>query len=73
MRNDATTCVSELIASKKGLESLQGALSTKLDPTFMNGPVTNVLEYLQHPGLKDISGGTVLAQVSDVLWHLYQG
>ncbi|KAF9223027.1 P-loop containing nucleoside triphosphate hydrolase protein [Gyrodon lividus] len=45
-QEDPAKCVSDLVASPRGSSSIQNAMRFDLSPQFLNGPATNVLEYL---------------------------
>jgi hypothetical protein len=60
---DPPTCISAIIESEKGLPSLQHAMRTDLSITFLNGPASTLLKYLQAPALKTIGGGQFLVKI----------
>jgi hypothetical protein len=62
-QSEPATCIQRLIGSAHGLPALQLALRTSVSSSFLNGPVTALLLYLQAPELKSICGGVALQQV----------
>jgi hypothetical protein len=61
-QSDASTCVTKLL-STGGLAPLKTSLHLRQIPSFLNGPATSLLKYLQNPVLKSICGGDLLQQV----------
>ena len=57
---DAAGCISKIIASPKGLPTLQSAMRFDLTPNFFNGHATALLEFLAKDQLIDIGGGSYL-------------
>jgi hypothetical protein len=64
---EPVACIDKLVASKKGLNSLQSAVFTNFTPAFLNTHPTQLLLYLRAPALKDIGGGQYVAQVVKAL------
>jgi hypothetical protein len=60
---DPPACISSIIASDKGLSSLQEAIRSDFSVVFFNGPVSTLLQYLQEPALKPIGGGQFLVKI----------
>lgn len=61
--SDPPACVNDIIASDKGLSSLQEAIRSDFSIPFINGSVTSFLHYLQAPALKLIGGGQFLVKI----------
>jgi hypothetical protein len=74
---EPATCIQRLIGNTPGLPSLQLALRFDISLPFLNGPVTDLLLYLQAPELKSICGGAVLQQIilkivdPPLLWNAF--
>lgn len=62
-QEDRPTCVNSIIASDKGLSSVQEAVRTDLSSASLNGPINTFLLYLQEPSLTTIGGGQFLAKI----------
>ncbi|OAX80316.1 hypothetical protein ACJ72_05356 [Emergomyces africanus] len=62
-QGDVVTCISNLIRKPTGLDSIQSAVRLDISLDFVNGPTTNLLQYLQAPELKAICGGEFLRQI----------
>ncbi|KKZ62783.1 hypothetical protein EMCG_02894 [[Emmonsia] crescens] len=60
---DVATCALKLVSKPKGLDSVQDALRVDTSLDFVNGPATELLQYLQAPELKAICGGEFLRQI----------
>ena len=60
---DVVSCISRVITSEDGLQSLQSAMRAKLTPQFFNNQATAVLVYLQSPDLKIMNEGDLLRKV----------
>jgi hypothetical protein len=60
---EPATCIQRLIGTVNGFPALQSALRTDISGSFLNGPITGFLRYIQAPELKSICGGDVLQQV----------
>jgi hypothetical protein len=61
-QTDASSCVTKLLSSG-GLTPLKISLHMRQIPSFLNGPATSLLQYLQNPVLKTICAGDLLQQV----------
>ena len=74
---DPPTCVHEIISSQNGLPSMQACMRFNISSTFLNGPATELLRYLQTPALKTICGGDLLGQVilhivrPPIFWNVF--
>lgn len=60
---DPAACVGNIIASDKGLSSLQEAIRSNFSISFFNGSVTSFVEYLQAPALRTIGGGQFIIKI----------
>ncbi|KAI9763908.1 MAG: hypothetical protein M1840_009020 [Geoglossum simile] len=60
---DRPACLQKLVVHAPGLSSVQGCLWFDTSPTFLNGPSTSLLKYLQDPRLRGICGGYFFQQV----------
>jgi len=60
---DAVATLHKLSTSSNGKSALQAAMRFKLSPDFFNGQATDLLQYLQTPGLADINGGEFLNDI----------
>src|SRR6266536_2104205 len=60
---DLPTCVNKLTSSPKGLQSVQACMRFNISPTYLNGPATRLLTYIQDPALKVICEGDFLRQI----------
>jgi len=58
-----SACLSRLIAEQVGLTSIRDSFTFDLSLSFLNGPATALLRYLQAPELLSISGGDFLRQI----------
>ncbi|TRM64558.1 P-loop containing nucleoside triphosphate hydrolase protein [Schizophyllum amplum] len=74
-QDDRASCLTRLYNLNSS--PLQEAFRMDLSPAFLNGPVTSVLQYLQDPKLKEISGGDylhdILLQIVDppIFWTAF--
>ena len=68
-QSDPAECISKLIANRAGLTAVQAAMRFDLSTSFLNGPATILLKYLQAPELMTISRGDFLAQVILTIVH----
>lgn len=57
---DPANCIDQIVRSPRGIDAVQKALSSDLGEEFLNGPASDVLEYLLHV---DSVGGDVLNDV----------
>ena len=62
-QSDPQGSILRLVASDFGFAALQAALQVEPSPSFLNGPVTKLLQYLQAPAIKNICAGDVLRQI----------
>lgn len=62
-QSDPAACVNKIIGSPAGLTAIQGAMRFDLSPSFLNGPGTDTIAYLQAPELQNIGGGGFLIQI----------
>lgn len=60
---DPPTCIEKVTSSSAGLSAVQSSLRFDASVSFHNGPATDLIRYLQDPGLKVILGGTYVRQV----------
>ena len=58
-----TDCVSKLISQQPGLSSIKASFTIDLSISFLKGPATALLRYLQAPELLTISGGDFLRKI----------
>ena len=63
LQEEPVHCISKIISSKMGLDSVQASMRFDLSPTFLNGSGCSFLQYIQAPELQNISGGDFLNQV----------
>ncbi|KAI9676184.1 MAG: hypothetical protein M1817_000929 [Caeruleum heppii] len=66
---DPAACMNQLIASPKGLLSLQASMRSSTSLPFLNGPATLLLAYFQEKTLKFVSEGDFLRQI---ILHIVQ-
>lgn len=72
-QTDAATCLHRLATSKAGKESLRSAV-LNLGREALNGPLCDLLIFLQRPGLSEISNGDLLNTIlqliaQPIFWH----
>jgi hypothetical protein len=60
-------CINDLLSSPGGLLGLQAAVRLDLSITFLNGLVSDVIEYLSSPDVAALNGGDVLRPVVTAL------
>ncbi|KAJ3834013.1 P-loop containing nucleoside triphosphate hydrolase protein [Lentinula raphanica] len=61
---DHAECIDRIIAADdRGLEAIRTSLRTDLSPNFFNSYAKLLLEYLQHPAIRAISGGQYLEKI----------
>ena len=60
---DHPTCVNTIVTSSKGLSSVQACMRFTTSPVFLNASGASLLQYLQDPALRTISGGDLLHRV----------
>jgi hypothetical protein len=63
VQGDVVSCISRVITSDAGLQSLQSAMRAKLSAQFFNNQASSVLTYLQSPDLKIMNEGELLRKV----------
>ncbi|KAK0501724.1 P-loop containing nucleoside triphosphate hydrolase protein [Armillaria luteobubalina] len=79
LQRDPPVCIDKIIASNVGLSSLQNAFWSNISVSFLNGPATDVLLYLQAPQIKTISSGQFLTKILQaiaeppIFWNAFIG
>ncbi|KAK0497757.1 hypothetical protein EDD18DRAFT_1159213 [Armillaria luteobubalina] len=63
LQADPPACIDKILASNVGLSSLRTAFQCNATTTFLNGPATDALLYLQNPDIKTISCGQFLTKI----------
>lgn len=66
VQKDAAKCIGEIV-NKDKLVVLRNAVCSDSTPAFLNNPVHPFLLFMQHPVLKDLSGGLYLRKVMQSL------
>lgn len=72
---DPAACVDSLISTPTGLQALQTSVRFDVSDAFLNGAVSDLLSYLQHPDLENLLSGTLLRQIVEtitktpILWN----
>ena len=61
---DPPTCIEKILSSQKGLSAVQSSLWSDASASFHNGPASDLLRYIQDPGLKIILGGDYVRKVT---------
>jgi hypothetical protein len=72
-QGDAATCLNRLATSRAGKESLRSAV-LNMGKEALNGPLCELLVFLQRPGLSEISNGDLLKTIlqliaQPIFWH----
>lgn len=67
--DNAVNCIGLLAPSKKGLEAFKKALSLDLSLSFLNDIAPLLLEFIQHPDLKQVTGGAYLRTLVEHIVH----
>ena len=62
-QTSVATSISKLVASPDGMSALESALMSDSTLAFLNGPLTELLEYIQAPELATVCGGAILQQI----------
>jgi hypothetical protein len=62
-QDNRALCIQKLVGSPHGYGALQSALGSDTASTFLQGPVTSLLRYLEAPELRTVCGGDVLQQL----------
>lgn len=60
---DPATCIDHLVHSSAGMSALQSSIQFDLSASFLNGPASDLLSYLQHPALEGLLEGALLRVV----------
>lgn len=62
-QTDPATCIDHIVHSPAGLSALQSSIRFDISSTFLNGPASALLCYLQHPVLESVLEGALLRRV----------
>ncbi|KAF8523922.1 P-loop containing nucleoside triphosphate hydrolase protein [Hysterangium stoloniferum] len=57
---EPVTTINGILASEKGISSIQKSLWFVLTPTFLNGPATDFIKYISSPDISNIGSGLFL-------------
>ncbi|KAL8647529.1 MAG: hypothetical protein Q9210_005505, partial [Variospora velana] len=62
-QSDPAACIDQVLHSPAGMSALQSSIRFDLSSTFLNGPASKLLSYLQHTELGSSLQGALLRQV----------
>ncbi|KAL8995168.1 MAG: hypothetical protein Q9169_005053 [Polycauliona sp. 2 TL-2023] len=62
-QSDPPACIQAVVSAPAGLQALQMSLYLDVSDCFLNGAASDLLTYLQHPGLEGLLGGALLRQL----------
>ncbi|KAL8800714.1 MAG: hypothetical protein Q9182_004986 [Xanthomendoza sp. 2 TL-2023] len=62
-QSDPAACIENIIATPVALEALQTSFRFDTSDEFLNGAASDLLNYLQDPGLEGLLGGTMLRRI----------
>ncbi|KAL8670572.1 MAG: hypothetical protein Q9168_004900 [Polycauliona sp. 1 TL-2023] len=62
-QSDPAACVQAVVSAPAALQAIQTSLHLDISDAFLNGAASDLLTYLQHPGLESLLGGALLRQV----------